>query len=378
MRKSTNSAGTFGILGVGVYLPRLRLERAAVAAGHRWMAPALKGLARGTRTMANWDEDAITMAVEAGRAALAHRKPERVGMLTLASTTLPFAERLNAAVVGSALALPDDCSALDTGGSLRAGSSALLRALDAATDRTELVIGAERRVPKPASAGELLAGDGAAAVLVGPGEPIAVLRGAATATADFVDHFRETGRASDYGWEERWIREEGYSKIVPPVIARALEAADCGIEDIDHFVMPAALPRANDMIAKKLGIRPAAVVDTLFEVCGDTGCAHPLLMLAHALNGARPGQKLLVVQFGSGCDALVLETTEHHAPDTGSHWLDGRNESNYLKYLSTPSKRTASPTSRRASARTPATGCRTDRARRSSSAMSSSTARRAS
>lgn len=335
MRKSTNSAGTSGILGVGVYLPRLRLERAAVAAGHRWMAPALKGLARGTRTMANWDEDPITMAVEAGRAALARAKPERVAALTLASTTLPFAERLNAAVVGSALALSEGCSALDAGGSLRAGSSALLRALSSAADRTELVIGAERRLPKPASTGELLAGDGAAALLVGPGEPIAVLLGAATAAADFVDHFRETGHASDYGWEERWIRDEGYSKIVPAVVVRALEAADCRIEDIDHFVMPAALPRVNEAIAKKLGIRPEAVVDTLFESCGDTGCAHPLLMLAHALDGARPGQKLLVVQFGSGCDALVLETTDRHIPRTPGAWLGGgRNETNYLKYLS--------------------------------------------
>ncbi len=31
------SKEAFGILSAGGYLPRLRLDRAAVAAGHRWM-----------------------------------------------------------------------------------------------------------------------------------------------------------------------------------------------------------------------------------------------------------------------------------------------------------------------------------------------------
>jgi len=324
-----------GILAVGAYVPRLRLDRQAVVAGHRWMAPGLKALAKGERAMANWDEDTVTMAVAAGRAALRQAGSQAVDTLALASTTLPFADRLNAAIVGSALGLDAALLAADKGGCLRAGSTALVAALRANVG-CELVIAADRRIPTPASTAELNAGDGAAAMLVGEGEPIAVLRGAASITADFVDHFRETGRDGDYGWEERWVRDEGFSKIVPPAVEQALAAAGIAAGEVDHFVMPEMLRRVAGAVAKKVGVRPEAVADSLFEQCGDTGAAHPLLMLAQVLAQARPGQRILLVQFGSGCDALVLETTARVAAAAqGADWLaGGKTETNYLKYLS--------------------------------------------
>lgn len=323
----------FGILGVGAYLPRLRLDRSAVAATHRWMAPSLKAYAKGTRSMANWDEDVITMAVEAGRDLLARVEPAQPESFTLASTTHPFADRLNASVVCAALGLPSGISATDSCGSLRAGSSALLRALQAKT--SAMVVASERRVPTPASASELVCGDGAAAVLVGPGAPIARLLASSSESADFVDHFRETGRNGDYGWEERWVREEGFMKLIPPVVARALQAAGLRAEEIDRFMMPAPLQRVNQTVAKKIGIRPEAVSDPLFEACGDTGAAHPLLMLAAELESVGPGKKLVLVQFGSGCDVLVFETTARAVARPQAPFLSaGRVETNYLKYLS--------------------------------------------
>lgn len=333
MSEPTPRAAERGILSVGAYLPRLRLDRKAVAAGHKWMAPGLRGLAQGARAMANWDEDAVTMAVEAGRGALAGQAA-RVDALTLASTTLPFADRLNSAIVAGAIDLPRNTAAADAGGGLRAGTSALLRALRG--DATELVIGAERRIPRPASAAELNAGDGAAAILVGEGAPIALLRGAASATADFIDHFRENGREGDYSWEERWVRDEGYAKLVPPVVKAALAQAGITAAEVDHFLMPEALRKIGGQTAKRLGVSPEAVADALFERCGDTGVAHPLLMLARTLHAARAGARILLVQFGSGCDALVLEATGRGAGDGDDPaWLtDGKLESNYLKYLS--------------------------------------------
>lgn len=324
----------FGIIGIGAYLPRLRLERSAVVAAHRWMAPGLKAYAKGTRAMINWDEDVLTMAVEAGRSVLSRFDIGQVDRLTLASTTLPYADRLNASVVGAVLGLRGDLSAADAAGSLRCGSTALLRALRD-QNSSSLIVASERRIPTPASAGELLAGDGAAAVAVGHGEPIAVLRGAASESFDFVDHFRASGRDGDYAWEERWVREEGFQKLVPPVVRRALAEAGVRAEEIDCFLMPAQLLRVNQAVAKKLGVRPEAVADTLFEACGDTGAAHPLLMLARALESAGPGHKILLVQFGSGCDAVVLETTAKCGAQSGASWLTaGKSETNYMKYLS--------------------------------------------
>lgn len=335
MSTSTNGRARRGILTIGAYVPRLRLDRQAVAAGHRWMAPGLKAVAKGERAMANWDEDAVTMAVEAGRAALRGAGPVGVDTLALASTTLPFADRLNAAIVGAALDLGSSLAATDRGGSLRAGSTALMAALQSAAGN-ELVIAAERRIPTPASTAELNAGDGAAAMLVGEGEPLAVLCGAASVTVDFVDHFRENGRQGDYAWEQRWVRDEGFAKIVPPAIKRALAAAGVEPVEVDHFVMPEMQRGVAGVVAKKAGIRPEVVADSLFERCGDTGAAHPLLMLARVLAQAGPGERILLVQFGSGCDALLLETTDKvGAAAPAADWLaGGQTESNYLKYLS--------------------------------------------
>ena len=70
---------SFGLLATARYSPRLRLERSEVFAQHRWMAPGLKSLAKGRRAMANWDEDAVTMAVAAARSLLRRRAAERPG-----------------------------------------------------------------------------------------------------------------------------------------------------------------------------------------------------------------------------------------------------------------------------------------------------------
>ena len=140
---------------------------------------------------------------------------------------------------------------------------------------------------------------------------MARLIGHASRTVDFVDHFRGEGFEFDYTWEERWIRDEGYNKIVPAALADLFKATGAKPADIAHFAMPCVLPRVAAGIARKAGIPDAAVRDNLHAVCGETGAAHPLVMLVDALEKAKPGDKILVVGFGQGCDALLFEATEH-------------------------------------------------------------------
>ena len=104
-----------GITGYGAYLPRLRMRRQAIAEANAWYAPNIRG--KGTRTLANWDEDVVTMAVAAARDCLG-RGDDRgnIAALMLASTTLPFAERLNGAIVARALTLDRSVAASDVGG----------------------------------------------------------------------------------------------------------------------------------------------------------------------------------------------------------------------------------------------------------------------
>ena len=327
-----------GILSFGAYLPRLRLQRASIAAANSWFAPAQRGLARGERAMANWDEDSITMAVEAARDCLAGVDRARVGQLMLASTTHPYDDRQNAGIVANALNLGSALAALDVTGSQRAGTSALATALAAAGGRDILVAAGEHRLAKAASPQEMHYGDGAAALLVGSGRPIARLLGAHSETVDFVSQYRAGDAAHDYVWEERWIREEGYLKIVPRAIAALVKATGASPESVTHLCMPCTLARVVPVIAKLAGIAEGAVRDNLAATCGDTGAAHPLVMLAHALEEAKPGDRILLAAFGQGCDALLFEVTGAIAARPASGGVKAslarrKPEANYMKFL---------------------------------------------
>jgi hydroxymethylglutaryl-CoA synthase len=332
-----------GILSAGGYVPRLRLQRKAIAEAHGWFNGALRGLGKGERAMANWDEDAVTMAVEAARDALEGQDRTKIAALRFASTTFPFLDRLNAGIVTDALSLDGDPRAFDLAASQRAGTSALLDAL--LGRETTLVVASEKRPSLAASPFEMTSGDGAAALVVGSGdaglgEPIARLLGHASRTVDFVDHYRTMENPTDYQWEERWIRDAGYSAIVPPVIKACLDRAGVAAADVTCFIMPSTLARLGPAMARAAGIPDTTVADTLMEICGDTGAAHPLVMLVAALESAKAGDRILVVGFGQGADALLFEVTPaianaRRGKGVAGHLARRRAESNYSRFLTT-------------------------------------------
>ncbi|HEX3498320.1 MAG TPA: OB-fold domain-containing protein [Stellaceae bacterium] len=326
-----------GIAAYGGYIPRLRLLRQAIVAANSWANPALKSQGQGERAMCNWDEDAVTMAVEAARDCLGAREREGFAALVFASTSAPFDDRQNAGIVAQALRLAGTIATMDVAASQRAGTSALIAAFDTAASRGPvLFVAAEKRAAPAGGVQELQMGDGAAALILQSGDGIARLLGRNSASVDFVDHYRGHGSEFDYAWEERWIRDEGYLKIVPPVIASLLAETGTAAGAITHFCLPCTLPRVAQTIAKQLGVAEGAVRDNLAAGCGDTGTAHAIVMLVHALEQAKKGDRILVAGFGQGCDALLFEVTG--APTTKPRGIAGslaagRSETNYAKYL---------------------------------------------
>jgi 3-hydroxy-3-methylglutaryl CoA synthase len=336
-----------GITAFGAYIPRLRLQKKAVAQTNAWLAPNLMGKAKGERSLGNWDEDCITFAVEAARDALGTDDDRsHIKGLYFATTTQPFADRLNAGIVQAALTLEPNVYATDITGTQKAGLTALTQALAVASASAGatpdgghlLVVAGDRRVPKAVSSQELDIGDGGAAIIVGDQNVLAEWVGGAVTNTDFIDHFRGSGEDFDYHWEERWIRDEGFQKLVPPVLKRALASAGVEASGVDHFILPSTFKGVADGIAKRLGMKSDAVVDNLAGSVGETGCAHALLMLAHTLEIAKPGAVILVAQFGQGCEALVFKVTDaitSFKPQKGvSGWLANRKEeTSYMKYL---------------------------------------------
>ena len=325
-----------GITAYGAYLPRRRLQRSAIAAANTWFDASLRGLARGERTMCSWDEDTVTMAVEAARDM---GPAAQVQALFLASTTHPFAVRQNAGIVAEALNLGSELRTMDVAGSLRASTTALMSALDAAAAGAQaVVVAADRRKARAGSPMEMLSGDGAAALQVGAEGEIATLLGSATVAADFIDHFRASGDAYDYVWEDRWIRDEGWLKLVPQAVARALAKAGVEPAEVDRLIVPCHLRRVPESVGKACGIAADAVADPMMSTVGQCGTAQPLLMLAAELASATPGQTIVVTGFGQGCDALVFRVTDAidaARPKRGvAGWLERRvEEANYSKFL---------------------------------------------
>lgn len=296
----------FGIKSFGAYVPRLRLERGAIAAAHRWMAPSLTGLAKGARAFCSWDEDVVTMAVEAARDALGDSPRSEIRSLGLASTRQPYADLQATALVASALGLSKELDALDNGMTQRAGTSGLLAALKAG--ERSLFIASDAPLAKPASTQEMTFGAGAAAFVLSDADVAARLLGSGSITQNFVDHFREAGARDDYHWEERWIRDEGHARLIPAAVSKALSQAGLQIADINHLAMGSMLRGTSEQVAKKLGFTGELASD-LYDGSGYAGAAHTPLMLAQVLEKMLPGERVLVIAFGQGADALIFEAT---------------------------------------------------------------------
>lgn len=333
---------TRGIVSFGGYIPAKRLSRKLIAEAVSWVNPSLAGLAKHDRAICNWDEDSLTMAVEACRDALKGIDSERVAGLYFASTTMPFADRNNAGVICAALNLDEAAQTMDVTGSLRAGTSGLLAALGGgrAGDDRELTVlaAADHRKAQPASIQELTFGDGAAAVLLGTEGVVAELLGSHSVARDLVDHYRAADREFDYALEERWVREEGYFKIVPEAVEKLFERTGMAAADVQHFVLPGPA-RVVAKLARSLGFEPGTVRTNLHERCGDTGAAHPLVMLVHALESAKPGERILLLGFGQGVDALLFEVTPAIVQLSPRRGVGGSlagtsREDNYFRYLS--------------------------------------------
>ena len=302
-----------GIVAFGAHVPRYRLDRGRILRAVGWAQPATAARARGRKAVANHDEDAITVAVAAARNAGAFGPEAGVGSYYLASTSLPYAERQNSAIAAEALGLGDGVRSADLTGSARAGTTALLAALgEVAGGRTgrALVCAGEVRRARPGSVEEHAFGDAGAAVCVGEEGVLAELVGSHSVSCDFPDRVRGAGKPLGRSWEERWVRDEGLLGLLPEAVSAYL--GRCGLEPgaFSKVVLPVASGRDAARVARALGISPEAPVDPLGEAVGDTGAAHPLLLLCRALEEAEPGDEVLVVGFGSGVDVLHLRATD--------------------------------------------------------------------
>jgi 3-hydroxy-3-methylglutaryl CoA synthase len=264
------------------------------------------------RSVANFDEDAVTMAVAAAADCLKGADRNAVDALYLASTSLPYAEKQSASLVATAADLRPDIATADIAHSLRSGTLALRMALDGAAAgsvKRALVVASDARLGAPGSDIERDGGDAAAALLVGEGEAIANVTAMHSVVNDILDAWRPDGeRMLRTSPEEHFRYEEGYVHAVQMAVSQLLAKTGTTIDAYASVVIYAPDARRYTEAVRALKLAPGQARD-LPKGLGSTGASHALVQLVGALEEAQPGQRILVVNYGDGADAMVIEVT---------------------------------------------------------------------
>jgi hydroxymethylglutaryl-CoA synthase len=294
-----------GIISAAGYVPFRRLERADIAKTFG------SGGGKGTRSVASYDEDTTTLAVEAAR--LARRSaPEgtELGALWFSTANPAYLDKNNASAIHAALRLDTQVGALDFGGALRSGVGALRTALDG--NGCTLVVSSDMRGGLPTSTDESQGGDGAAAIVVGSdgdGPVLAEYLGAASATEEFIERWRAPGSDRSRAWEERF-GEVKFAPLAEQAWNAALKAAELSPDQVDRLIVTGMHARAVRGITGRLGASKAATAEDLAATVGNTGTAHAALLLTNAIETSEPGQVIALVVLADGVDVLLFRTTD--------------------------------------------------------------------
>jgi 3-hydroxy-3-methylglutaryl CoA synthase len=294
-----------GIVAAGAYVPRYRLPRELIA--KEWGG----GAGPGEKAVANHDEDSLTLAVSAALGLARDGGP--IDGVFFATTTSPYTEKQGAATVAAVLDLPGVTRTLDFTDTLRAGTSALLAGLDAIASgsaRRVLVAAGDCRLGEPESPAEQSYGDAGAAILLGSDGVVAEVVATHSITDEFLGTWRTSEQEFPRSFPGAFETKFGYARVLADVVKGVLAKAKLPPQELATVVLPTPNPRAPQGIAKVLGLdAKTQLQESFWTTIGDTGTAQPLLMLAAALERAKPGDHILLAGYGDGADALLLRVT---------------------------------------------------------------------
>jgi hydroxymethylglutaryl-CoA synthase len=297
-----------GIASYGAYIPFHRLKRDEIA--RVWgKDPSL-----GEKAVANWDEDSLTMGVEAAIDCTQWQDLDLIDGLYFASTTPPYREKGTASLLAAVLGLGKELFTADFTDSLRAGTAALRAAVDAikaGSAKNVMVVTSDCRQPAVNSEFELVLGDGAAAFLLSNSDVAVSLEGSYSSCSEFIDIWKREGDSFIHTWEERFVATHGYLTIVEDAVSSLMKRYSLAPKDFAKLVLYGHNPRRHREMAQRLGFDISTQVeDPMFTRVGNTGAAFAPMMLVSALEKAKPGDRLLLVSYGDGCDAYILQVSD--------------------------------------------------------------------
>ncbi len=295
-----------GIKAYGAYIPFYRIRKSEIAAAY---GKAGKG---GEKAVAYYDEDSLTLAVGAAMNALPGADGSGLSGVSFASTTAPYAEKQCAPQIAAVLDCPRSVRTADFSHSLKCFSDAVLSALAFAKNgETTLVAAADCRLGGNDGAYENDLGDGAAAFVIGEGDGvIAEFLDTFSVSVEAYDMWRSSKERTVRFWDVRFADTQIFQPCVREAVAGILGKTGLAPADFSKVVCYAHEERHSRAILTKLGFAPEQIQPGYYSEIGNTGCAAAPLMLAAALDTAAPGDRILFLSYGDGCNAAVLQVTE--------------------------------------------------------------------
>jgi hydroxymethylglutaryl-CoA synthase len=307
-----------GIVSYGAYVPRYRITPAEI--GRVWGADgAGMGSALNVvrKSVPSPDEDTITISTEALRAALVRGAidPQQIGAVYVGSESHPYAVKPTASVVAQAVGATPFLTAADFEFACKAGTAAIqtcLGLVGAGMIRYGVAIGSDTSQGAPGDALEYSASAGGAAFVIGREAVIARVRRTLSYTTDTPDFWRREGqRYPSHGG--RFTGEPAYFRHVTECARKIMEVEGTTPTDYHHVVFHQPNGKFPQRVGKQLGFTDEQMRYGLVTPwIGNTYSGAALIGLANVLDHAHPGERVLVIGYGSGAgsDAFDLETTE--------------------------------------------------------------------
>jgi hydroxymethylglutaryl-CoA synthase len=304
-----------GIVGYGAYVPRYRIAAAEI--GRVWPASGADPVEE--KSVPGPDEDSVTMAIEAARNALARSgelDARTIGAVWVGSESHPYAVKPTGAILAEAIGATPATLGADLEFACKAGSEAMQMAaalVGSGMADYALAAGVDTAQGRPGDALEQTAAAGGAAYILGPADAsLAHLEASYSYVTDTPDFWRRPHQHyPQHGG--RFTGTPAYFQHVQSAGAGLIAGLGCTAADFRHVVLHQPNTRFPTRAARALGFTAEQYrTGLLAPRIGNTYAGASLIGLSAVLDVAQPGDRILVVSYGSGAgsDAFVWMATE--------------------------------------------------------------------
>jgi hydroxymethylglutaryl-CoA synthase len=331
-----------GIVGYGAYVPRFRLPGKEVA---RVWTKSLGGSPITEKAVAGLDEDVTTMSIEAARNAIARAgiDPRLIRAVWVGSESHPYAVKPTSTIVAESIGASPNIQAADWEFACKAGTEAVQASIGivgSGMGAYTLSIGMDTAQGRPGDALEYTAASGGAAFLIGRAEEsCAVYQGSYSFVTDTPDFWRRSGESyPSHG--DRFTGEPAYFNHTLSAAQTLMDMMGTTAADYTYAVFHQPNVKFPSRAAEMLGFNEEQIKHGL--LAGEIGNVYSgscMLGLTATLDIAQPGDRILMVSYGSGAgsDAFDIRVTERinevrdRAPKTRDY-INRRTEIDYATY----------------------------------------------